>query len=273
MKISGIKVIYFSPTGGTKKLAQKFASRVSEKLEVPAEEINITLPDARKIKYSFGPDELVILACPTYAGRVPNKIEPDLRSMFHFDGSPAVALVSFGNRSAGTAPEELADILSSAGAVPFAYGAFVSRHAFSETLARRRPDREDRAELESFADEAAEILLEGEFTCLSGEIGPYYRPLKEDGTPAVFLKAKPLTREKDCYYCGFCVKVCPMGSIDPDCVTVSGICIKCQACVRGCPTKAKYFDDPDFISHVKMLEKNFAERAKNKTVLNTLKRR
>ena len=159
MKISGIKVMYFSPTGGTKKLAQKFASRIAEKLCVPVEEINITLPDARKGKYSSGSDELVILACPTYAGRVPNKIEPDLRSMFRFDGSPAIALVSFGNRSAGTAPEELADILSSAGAVPFAYGAFACRHAFSETLARKRPDREDRAELESFADRAAETLL------------------------------------------------------------------------------------------------------------------
>lgn len=270
MKISGIKVIYFSPTGGTKKLAQKFASRIAEKLCVPVEEINITLPDARKGKYSSGSDELVILACPTYAGRVPNKIEPDLRSMFRFDGSPAIALVSFGNRSAGTAPEELADILSSAGAVPFAYGAFACRHAFSETLARKRPDREDRAELESFADRAAETLLNAEDTgnlvSLSGEIGPYYRPLKEDGTPAGFLKAKPLTREKDCYYCGFCVRVCPMGSIDRDCINVSGICIKCQACVRGCPTRAKYFDDPDFLSHVRMLEKNFAERAENKTV-------
>jgi len=270
MKISGIKVIYFSPTGGTKKLAQKFASRIAEKLCVPAEEINITLPDARKGKYASRPDELVILACPTYAGRVPNKIEPDLRSIFRFGRSPAIALASFGNRSCGTAPEELADILSSCGAVPYAYGAFVCRHAFSETLARKRPDREDRADLESFADRAAEIVsaAEGadELKSYSGEIGPYYRPLKEDGTPAVFLKAKPLTRRKDCYYCGFCVKVCPMGSIDPDCVTVSGICIKCQACVRGCPTKAKYFDDPDFLSHVRMLEKNFAERAENKTV-------
>ena len=267
MKISGIKVIYFSPTSGTKKLAQKFTSRIAEKLCVPAEEVNITLPDSRKKEYSFKGDELVILACPSYAGRVPNKIEPDLRRVLRFDGSPAVALVSFGNRSCGSAPEELADILSSCGAVPFSAGAFVTRHVFSDSLAKSRPDRQDRAELESFADRAAEIVLgvshSGELPVFSGEIGPYYRPLKEDGEPAVFLKAKPITSEKDCYYCGFCVRVCPMGSIDRDCISVSGVCIKCQACVRCCPAKAKYFDDPDFVSHVKMLEKNYAGRAEN----------
>ena len=267
MKIRSVQCIYFSPTGGTKKLAQRFASRIAEKLCVPMVEKNITLPDARKEEYSSGSDELVILACPTYAGRVPNKIEPDLRSMFHFDGSPSIALVSFGNRSCGTAPEELMDILSSCGAVPFAYGAFACRHAFTDKIARRRPDREDKAELDSFADMAAEAVLKGEINPLSGEIGPYYRPLKEDGTPAVFLKAKPLTREKDCYYCGFCVKVCPMGSIDPDCINVSGICIKCQACVHGCPTRAKYFDDPDLLSHIRMLEENYTERAENIVII------
>jgi ferredoxin len=58
-----------------------------------------------------------------------------------------------------------------------------------------------------------------------------------------------------------------MGSIEDDCITVSGICIKCHACVRSCPTKAKYFDDPDFLSHVRMLEREYMERAENKIIL------
>ena len=97
-----------------------------------------------------------------------------------------------------------------------------------------------------------------------GKIGEYYKPLKEDGTPARFLKAKPKTHLDHCYFCRLCVRSCPMGAIDDDCVTVSGVCIKCHACVRSCPEKAKYFDDPDFLSHVRMLESICVERAENK---------
>ena len=92
------------------------ASYIANRLCVPVNEVKLTLPEDRAGELDFGPDDLVILAAPTYAGRVPNKIEPDLRRILHFDGSLAVALVSFGNRSFGTAPEELADILTGCGA-------------------------------------------------------------------------------------------------------------------------------------------------------------
>ena len=268
MKIKSVQAIYFSPTGGTKKMALKLASSIANKLSVPLNEVKLTLPEDREKEYSFGPDDLIVLASPTFAGRVPNKIAPDLRRILRFDGSPAAALVTFGNRSFGTAPEELSDILSEGGAKVMACGAFVCRHSFTDKVARRRPDRQDKAELEEFADRIAEKIAGAgsadELECFSGETGPYYRPLKEDGTPANFLKAKPLTAEENCYKCGLCVKVCPMGSIDRDCITVSGICIKCQACVHSCPERAKYFDDEDFLSHVRMLEENFQERAENK---------
>ncbi|MBR6473728.1 MAG: EFR1 family ferrodoxin [Firmicutes bacterium] len=268
MKISNVQLIYFSPTGGTKKLAQRFASLVAGKLDVPVNETKLMAPADREKEYSFAQDELVILACPTYADRVPNKIAPDLRRILHFDGSPAVAFVSFGNRSFGTAPDELADILRSGGAKVIGLGAFVTRHVFNDNIAKRRPDREDKQELEVFAEGIADKLRRGEAEEISwGLVGEYYKPLKEDGNSAVFLKAKPLTREEDCYHCGLCVKMCPMGSIDTDCVTVSGVCIKCQACVRSCPTKAKYFDDADFLSHVRMLERECQERAENKVYL------
>lgn len=56
-----------------------------------------------------------------------------------------------------------------------------------------------------------------------------------------------------------------MGSIDLDQPSVvTGICIKCQRCVRNCPKGAKYFDDPAFLSHVKMLETTYNGRADNK---------
>ena len=49
-----------------------------------------------------------------------------------------------------------------------------------------------------------------------------------------------------------------MGSISfDDFSTVSGVCIKCHACVRKCPVGAKYFDNEELLSHIRVLEKLF----------------
>ena len=95
-------------------------------------------------------------------------------------------------------------------------------------------------------------------------VAPYYIPLGEDGQPAKFLKAKPQTDLDKCDHCGKCAAVCPMGSIDPkNTDEVPGICIKCQACIKYCPKGAKYFDDPRFLSHKAMLEKNYQRTAES----------
>ena len=71
-----------------------------------------------------------------------------------------------------------------------------------------------------------------------------------------------------CTNCGACARLCPMGAIDPKNVSnVPGTCIKCQRCVRKCTKGAKYFDDEAFLSHVKMLEQNFAEPKDNEVFL------
>ncbi len=170
--------------------------------------------------------------------------------------------------------------------------AVVCRHAFTDVVGAGRPDEEDLTELDAFAlrlakslrsprekgddahtEAAADYTSQGaartdEGASVSGkeELPPYYTPLKEDGTPANFLKAKPETDASKCDQCGICRDACPMGSID-DAVQVVGLCIKCQACVRKCPQHAKYFTDEDFLSHVRMLEQNYTARAENYFIL------
>ncbi|WP_300297219.1 DUF362 domain-containing protein, partial [uncultured Intestinimonas sp.] len=121
--------------------------------------------------------------------------------------------------------------------------------------------------LRAFARRAADKVRAAEETpppvAVAGRdpVGPYYTPLGLDGQPAVFLKAKPKTREDLCLRCGLCARSCPMGSISrEDPARVTGVCIKCQACVRRCPAGAKYFDDPAFLSHKAMLEQTYAAR-------------
>ncbi len=63
-------------------------------------------------------------------------------------------------------------------------------------------------------------------------------------------------------------QVCPMGSIPLDNVKeVVGICIKCCACVKKCPTEAKYYDDPGYLYHKEELELEYERWASNATFL------
>ena len=268
MHVNKVNSIYFSPAGSTKAVTEHIAHQVAEALDVPCDIIDFTLPEARTNKYSFQPDELVVFGVPTYAGRIPNKILPFVQTLFEGKETPAVCVVTYGNRNYDSSLTELVQEMTGDGFKVFAAGAFVCRHVFSDRIAAGRPDAEDYREMDEFAGKAVKMLRDKtepdiqEPVIRGGEpVAPYYIPKGEDGQPAKFLKAKPKTDLGKCTNCGICAKVCPMGSVSKEnFADVPGICIKCQACIVKCPEKAKYFDDEAFLSHVRMLEKNFTER-------------
>lgn len=268
MNITKVQAVWFSPTGGTRALAVRLARALAEALGVPVSELDITPPDARQGRLEFSPDELAVFASPTYAGRLPNKMLPFFQTGFCGRGTPAVLAVSFGNRDFQDSLSDLSQALGGNGFVPVGAAAMVCRHVFSDKLAPGRPDAGDLAELDRFAAGLAERIRRWEApvpVTVPGNDppGPYYTPRGVDGQPVNFLKAKPKTRES-CDRCGRCAAACPMGSIDRlDPVQVPGVCVKCQACVKSCPQGAKYFDDPGFLSHVAMLEKNYTAAKKN----------
>ena len=198
----------------------------------------------------------MIIGSPTYAGKLPNKILPEFQEKLRGEHTPVLLFVTYGNRNFDNSLAELLSVLRANGFLPLAAAAFACRHAFSNRICPERPRVEELAAARGFAARAAEALKAA--ACADAE-APYYVPKGEDGAPAKFLKAKPLTDLSKCLHCGACAAHCPMGSIDSsDTSKVPGICIKCQACVRGCKQGAKYFEDAAFLSHVRMLEENFA---------------
>ena len=252
MEIKTVYAVYFSATGRTRKVVTTLANAIAQTLELPLETVDFTLPAAREETYAFTDKDLVIFGTPTYAGKVPNKLLPFVQTGFAGNGALAVPVVTFHTIAAG---------------------AFACQHAFSDTLAAGRPDREDMTVLAQLG--AAVVTKLGKMTEIPAPVqvdgdadAPYYRPLGLDGEPKNFLKAKPQTDRSKCTGCGVCAALCPMGSISrEDPAEVTGVCIKCHACVRNCPTGAKYFDDEAFLSHKAMLERDYTRRAEDKIFL------
>ena len=269
MQFKTVWAVYYSGCGSTRRLLRGMAEAAGEALMLPVRELDYSRPEAREKSYCFTQTDLVFWGSPTYAGRLPNVLLPFLRGNFTGGGAAAVAVVLYGNRSYDDALKELCEVLAGNGFLAAAGAAVTAEHAFAPALAHGRPNGEDRAAAAEFARKTALTLREREHpipVTVPGRepIGAYYTPLGLDGEPARFLKAKPKTDPEQCTRCGLCAAVCPMGSIPREEPTeCTGICIKCQGCIRECPAGAKYFDDEAFLSHRAMLEQNYIRRREN----------
>lgn len=268
MKISNVWAVYFSGTDTTKTIVTTIAREAANQLNIPVQELDFTLPKAREVHYSFTAEDLVIFGTPVIAGRVPNVLLPFLTSAFTGNHALAVPVVLYGNRNYDDALMELREILEANGLRTIAGGAFIGEHSFSKILGAGRPDTTDLSKATEFAQSVAkkasalkELPAEPVFVKGNLPVHPYYTPRDRHGTPINILKVKPKTNE-NCILCGHCAEVCPMGSIDPNDVTkVTGICMKCCACVKKCPVNAKYYDDEGYLYHQHELEEMYQRRA------------
>lgn len=270
MKAKRIYVACFSPTGLTRQVALRIAGSLSDLMELEGvKEWNFTLPSGRQEALRVEAGDWVVVGLPVYAGRLPNLLLPYLNSWIG-NGAMAVPVVTFGNRSYGNALIELKELLELRGFHVMGAAAFVAEHAFAHGLAAGRPDQADLLLADKFADDVymrwSKFCSEGQFPEVlvpgigAPDYGGYYQPLGMDGVPVRFLKAKPVVDIGKCCHCGHCGEVCPMGAVAPGGEgVVTGICIKCNACIRECPENARCFTDEAYLSHVRFLETHYAE--------------
>lgn len=262
-KIKNVYAVYFSPCGNVRQIVLTMAEYAGKKLKIPVIEIDFTLPQQRQEQYIFHNNDLVFFGTPVYAGRVPNKIMPYIRENFIGNGAYAVSIVAFGNRDFDDALMELSLLMEQNNFQTVAGAAVVSQHSFSKTIAADRPNEQDQKDWEKFVTgtlrklklQTKEMFHISDHVPGTNPPEKYYTPIGIDGHAVKFLKAVPKTNLRLCNNCGVCAANCPMGSIDrSDPTVINGICIKCHSCIQKCPTNAKYFDDPDFLSHKEMLE-------------------
>ena len=99
MEIRQVWAVYWSATGNSRTVAEAIAGTLAEKLNCLLRVRDITRPENRAESLNFAPGDLAVIALPTYAGKLPNKMLPYLKEQLAGNGALAVPVVTFGNRS------------------------------------------------------------------------------------------------------------------------------------------------------------------------------
>ena len=235
MRISKVNLIYFSPTGTSKKTLEAVAKGLGVK---GVEYIDLTPPDAVKKNHTIPAGELAVFAVPVYGGRVP-PIAAQRLKMVNGKETPAVIITVYGNRAIEDALIELKDITTEQGFKAVAGASFIGEHSFSNEstpIAHGRPDNEDLEKAKKFGEQV-KANIEG-MTALVEIKVPGNKPYKERNPTIIRF---PDTTIESCTLCGACSEVCPTGAVTvTDKVeTVKERCTACSACVKVCPTGAR----------------------------------
>lgn len=221
--------LIFSPTGGTKKAAEMVTSEWGESVET----IDLTNPAADFSTCRITADDLVLIALPSYGGRVPG-LAAERLAQIQGNSVRCVLLCVYGNRAYEDTLIEMADIAEKDGFTVTAAISAVAEHSILRQYASGRPDQEDERQLQSFGKT---ILEKFRAETLNGRPQiPGSRPYKKAGGAGLVPKAG--TR---CSRCGLCAEGCPAGAIAKENLKTADPkkCISCMRCVARCPQSAR----------------------------------
>lgn len=242
MKIQLLKLVYFSPTGTTRKIIEGIARGIKQS---SVEIVDITRPETRKQQLQTSEDELLVVGVPVYSGRLPAIAIEWLHTIIARN-TPTVCIVVYGNREYDDALLELKDTMVKQGCMPIAGAAYVGEHSFSNSetpIAVARPDNNDIELAELFGQKVNEKLLSiTSIDQISNIPVPGSNPYKSYKDPRALIPLVDFIAISDkCLQCGVCAQVCPVGAIDLEdsALIDKEKCIVCCACIKGCPENAR----------------------------------
>ena len=252
MKPTQVTELYFSPSGNTAKLCHS----VARAFETPSQIMDRTSFESRWQGKNFTEKEVAIIGVPTYSGRTPAIMEEFFRNIKGCN-TPAILLVSYGNRDYEDSLLELQILAEKKGFISIAGGAFSAQHSFSSKIANGRPDIDDLEEAKAFGTKAKEFLNHMAL--------PLTQKLKVKGNlplrPVADVPSSPITNN-NCNGCMACQKQCPVQAISPyDPKEIDGWrCLLCAKCVSICPQNAKQIAIPSLLEKIKLMEYTLTQR-------------
>ena len=241
--------IVFSPTGGTKKVADCLTGT----LEGDVTTVDLTDSKQNFHAVSLTKEDVAVISVPSYGGRVP-AVAVERLGMVHGNGARAVLVCVYGNRAYEDTLVELEDTAKQAGFQVIAAVAAIAEHSIARQFAAGRPDAQDAAQLSDFAKPIQHKLSAAD---TSEPAIPGNRPYKKAGGAGMVPKAT-----KDCTNCGICAAECPVQAIDkkePKKVDEKA-CISCMRCIAVCPQGARKINPVMLSAASLMLKKVCSER-------------
>lgn len=220
--------IFFSPTGGTKKVAVLLTNALDG--EVTTVDLTDSQQDFSTV--ALTPEDVAVISAPSYGGRVP-AVAVERLARLNGQNARAVLVCVYGNRAYEDTLVELEDAAKQAGFRVIAAVAAVAEHSIVRQFAAGRPDAQDAKQLSDFAGQIQAKLSAG--NCSEPAI-PGNRPYKKAG--GVGMVPKPT---EHCTKCGVCAAECPVQAIDkgdPKKVDKKA-CISCMRCISVCPHSAR----------------------------------
>lgn len=252
MNLRGITGAYFSPAGHTKTVVELLLSQMKDGKGW------VDLTDAgKRPDYGFTEDEAVIVGAPVYAGRIPSTAVKRLKKL-HGRKTPAILVVTYGNRAYEDALAELEDIMIDQGFCPVAAAAVSVQHSVVTKIAADRPDDSDRRRLREFAAQTEKKLDELVSIALAGDLKvPGNRPYRPYHSHPIKINVG-----SGCNGCGVCIRRCPVQAISrTDAkITDEERCISCMRCVAVCPTQSRKISRFLYLALSQKLKKLCAER-------------
>lgn len=243
--------IVFSPTGGTKKVAQMISKHLD------ADIVHIDLSDADKdfSECDIGEPDMALIAMPSFGGRAP-AIAIERLKQISGKNSKCVLVCVYGNRAYEDTLVEMEDAAKESEFQVIAAVAAVAEHSIMPQYATRRPDTTDEKQLKDFASKI-------KYKTGLAETIPGKRPYKRAGNVGLVPKPK-----KYCVKCGVCATNCPVHAIDKETLIASSQkCISCMRCVKQCPKYARSVNNTMVSIAALAIKKTCSTRKQNELYL------